>query len=448
MEVNDINSTAVTLILPSLNVANYIRECLDSVRHQSLAELEILCIDAGSTDGTLEILEEYARLDSRIKIVHSCRRSYGKQVNMGLEMAAGKYVAVVETDDFIDYNMYKKLYNVAEKNNLDFVKADFRGFCTLSTGQRVYDEGRVWKNDELYGKVISVEAFPDLYMRDVNIWKGLYRNDFLKKNNITLNESDGAAFQDIGFEHLFLRFAKRGMYLKDMFYFYRRDSAGSSSNMPGGLRFAYQEYSRLLALQLEDGNKQLYERYLYARMMTIFVSQYEKLLEYGETFISEFEYEVAWFKEILSKKIQMQNDFKTIIGRTWEKVCLLIKDEEEFRSRWKQKKRQWEDNKERLIRQAATENVVIFGCGYFAGSRVLFCDQHQIRIVAFCDNNPALWGSEQYGYKVCRPEELMTEYRDTKIMISTKKYEAGIKKQLLKMGVNGERILLSTGREI
>lgn len=167
----------ITVILPSLNVEKYIRECLDSVIHQSFEKLEILCIDAGSVDGTREILETYAEFDSRVKVVYSDVKSYGAQINVGIAMAKGKYVGVVETDDFIENHMFEKLYSIAEENNLDFVKADFRGFRTLRNGKYIYDEGRIWKNDDLYGKVVSVELFPELYLRDVSIWKGIYKTE-------------------------------------------------------------------------------------------------------------------------------------------------------------------------------------------------------------------------------------------------------------------------------
>ena len=117
-------SAKVSVILPSLNVAAYIRECLDSVVNQALQELEIICIDAGSTDGTTEILEEYTGRDSRIVLLHSEIKSYGRQVNMGLDHAGGKYVAILETDDWIEKDMYKCLYAIAEENRLDYVAAD------------------------------------------------------------------------------------------------------------------------------------------------------------------------------------------------------------------------------------------------------------------------------------------------------------------------------------
>ena len=91
----------VSVILPSLNVADYIEECMDSLLRQTLQELEILCIDAGSTDGTEEVLRQYAKSDPRIILLHSDIKSYGKQVNMGLAYVSGEYVAILETDDWI-----------------------------------------------------------------------------------------------------------------------------------------------------------------------------------------------------------------------------------------------------------------------------------------------------------------------------------------------------------
>ena len=124
----------VSVILPSLNVAAYIRECLESVVNQSLRELEIICIDAGSTDGTEEILKKYAAKDSRITLLRSNVKSYGRQVNMGLDYAKGEYVAVLETDDWIAEDMYRRLYNQAVRDRLDYAAADFETFFQLQNG--------------------------------------------------------------------------------------------------------------------------------------------------------------------------------------------------------------------------------------------------------------------------------------------------------------------------
>ena len=112
----------ITIIMPSLNVRNYIRPCIESVLNQTLEDIDILSIDAGSTDGTLEILEEYAAADDRLQVIHADKKSYGYQVNLGIESANSEYIGIVETDDIIASNMYERLYQTAAVQNLEYVK--------------------------------------------------------------------------------------------------------------------------------------------------------------------------------------------------------------------------------------------------------------------------------------------------------------------------------------
>ena len=128
----------VSVLMPSLNVVRYIRECMESVISQTMKEMEVLCIDAGSTDGTLEILEEYVQKDRRVRLIKADKKSYGHQMNLGLKEAVGEYIGVVETDDLIRPKMYEELYAAARKNNADYVKSDFDIFTTLEDGQRIF----------------------------------------------------------------------------------------------------------------------------------------------------------------------------------------------------------------------------------------------------------------------------------------------------------------------
>ena len=91
----------VSVILPSLNVAGYIEKAYKSVVRQTLEEIEIICIDAGSTDGTWDIIESVASKDDRITAIQSPVKSYGYQVNMGIDMACGEYIGILETDDYV-----------------------------------------------------------------------------------------------------------------------------------------------------------------------------------------------------------------------------------------------------------------------------------------------------------------------------------------------------------
>ena len=107
---------AVSIIMPSLNVANYIEECLASAVNQTLKEIEIICIDAGSTDGTAEIIERYAEKDKRIRLIKTEFKSYGAQVNLGIRLARGYYIAILETDDYVSCDMYENLYKPDRKS--------------------------------------------------------------------------------------------------------------------------------------------------------------------------------------------------------------------------------------------------------------------------------------------------------------------------------------------
>ena len=109
--------------MPSLNVGDYMEQCLSSVLNQSLKDIEVICVDAGSTDQTLDIIKKHQIIDKRIKIIHSDKKSYGHQVNLGLKEAKGIYISIIETDDYIDENMFKDLYESSKDNTIDIIKA-------------------------------------------------------------------------------------------------------------------------------------------------------------------------------------------------------------------------------------------------------------------------------------------------------------------------------------
>ena len=115
----------ISVIMPSLNVGDYMEQCLSSVLSQSLKDIEVICVDAGSTDQTLDIIKKHQVSDKRIKIIHSDKKSYGHQVNLGLKEANGIYISIVETDDYIDENMLEDLYESSQDNTIDIVKANF-----------------------------------------------------------------------------------------------------------------------------------------------------------------------------------------------------------------------------------------------------------------------------------------------------------------------------------
>lgn len=215
----------VSVIVPVYNAAKYLKQCLDSILAQTLENIEILCIDDGSTDAGGTILDRYAMRDKRLKVLHKKNSGYGAAMNAGLDAASGEYIGIVESDDRILPEMYQKLYEEAKAEELDVVKSDaYFWYENIGYQQRIHR-----KNLECYyDKVledIDRNIFFDFYM---NIWTGIYRKEFLVQRGIRFHESAGASYQDNGFWLRTMMYCKRAKWLNRAFYLYRQDNENSS----------------------------------------------------------------------------------------------------------------------------------------------------------------------------------------------------------------------------
>lgn len=124
----------ISVIVPCYNVENYIDRCIESIVNQSLKDIEIILVDDGSPDRVPAICEEWKQRDSRVKVIHKSNGGLGMACNSGLEQANGKYIAFVDSDDWIELDMYMTMYSIAEKYNAEMV---FSGI------QRVDANGKV-----------------------------------------------------------------------------------------------------------------------------------------------------------------------------------------------------------------------------------------------------------------------------------------------------------------
>ena len=168
----------VSVIMPSLNVGKYIEECLNSVVNQTLKDIEIIAVDAGSTDGTLETIEKFAADDKRIRIINADKKSYGYQMNLGLAAATGEYIGIVETDDMIELNMYEILVKYADEYGLDYVKGYVYVFYDFGNNHSYrFETAKLF--DKYQGVVCPAEN-AKLLCQDIFIWPGIYRQSFLQ----------------------------------------------------------------------------------------------------------------------------------------------------------------------------------------------------------------------------------------------------------------------------
>lgn len=272
--------TIISLILPSYDVAPYIEECLNSAFSQTLSGMEILCVDAKSEDGTLEILEAYKkRADSgewqgkTMELFVSEQKSYGYQVNLALQKASGKYVAILETDDFVEPQMYERLVELSEAMELDYVRGEYAFFTTNADGSRNF---RYVHHYAPTNALLTSTRSERIMTYDQNLWKGIYRRRFLQENEIRLNETPGAAFQDIGFNMQVFSYAKRAYYVEESFYRYRRDRADSSIHSLKCFQFYVQELAFLH--QLDPDYEKLYWPGIYERFACALCGEYHKAI--------------------------------------------------------------------------------------------------------------------------------------------------------------------------
>lgn len=429
----------VTIIMPSLNVVDYIEECIKSVVLQTLRDIEILCIDAGSTDGTLDILQEYASMDSRIKLINSDRRSYGYQVNLGIKLAQGEYVAILETDDYISETMYELLYTKAHQYNLDYIKGDYIKI------EYIYDEiyyspvsmFRAGENG-LYNKVISTHNIPELYWRDIHIWKGLYKKEFLVSNEIFLNESEGAAYQDYGFGLLLHTKAIRGMFVPNQCYYYRWGRIGASSGNKNILKYSYQEFKRVLEKKLiQPTEKQLNQ--IYYRIAIDFPSEYSRVLKMVNYDINS-EYlkpYYGWFKNMIQEAVssgKLTEEQGSV--QFWKDLHMLMEYPEKYADNIKA----IDENRQHNIDLLNSNGVVIFGAGNFGMQAYKLLRSYGIIINAVVDNDSQKWGTLLKRCIIISLEQCIKENENSFYIIANSKHKQDIRKQLLNYGISESKI--------
>lgn len=422
---------------------------MDSVVNQSMRELEILCVDAGSTDGTREVLDEYARKDTRITVLDSDIKSYGRQINIGLNCASGDYVAILETDDWIDQDMYKCLYEYALQDKVDYVAADFDSFFRLQSGNYYFVRQRLFDNvrQDWYGKILNSDEIATLRASDYVLWKGIYRREFIEQNRIRLHESPGAAFQDMGFLQQVKSYATRAIYIDKSFYRYRKGREGASSGELDGLKYYKEEFAWINdELRLPETLTEIHKKYYYYTMSISFITKYEQILislngNWQDKRLSE---SYLWFQEQLVKAVRggiLDETMYAVALR--ERLRLLLTSQEAHAKVVMNTEKKKQDCVQLLKKITRNRPLIIFGCGVRGEKLMLFCNRNHIDMKAFCDNNVAIQGKKKFGFPIISPNDLKSEIYNKNVMVilSMKKGAEQVHGQLVNLGIEAHKIV-------
>lgn len=214
----------VSILIPVYNVEDYLEKCLDSVISQTLNNIEIICVDDGSTDGSARILKKYKKKDKRIKIITKENGGLPSARNAGLEVARGKYIGFVDSDDFIEPNMYETMVNNARLHDSDVVicganifpetpRADQWLYDTLSPWSRHYEK---FDSDILF-KMIDTTPF---------LWRTIVSKRLIDKQNFRLDE-EVILGEDKAFQCKIYPYAKGITVISDKLYNYYWGRPGS-----------------------------------------------------------------------------------------------------------------------------------------------------------------------------------------------------------------------------
>lgn len=312
--------------MPSLNVGDYMEECLSSVVKQTIDDIEVICVDAGSTDKTLDIIKNHQKTDNRIKLLMSDKKSYGHQVNMGIKEAKGSYIAIVETDDYIDENMFKKLYSYSNNDTIDIIKGNFY-YLNDYDDSNLEIEKDVTKRELTSNKVFTLKEEPLFVEGHPSIWAGIYLREFLLKNNIWFMEEPKGGWVDNPFFFETAIKANKIIYIDEALYYYRITNPNSSTNDFGDntlpMRRILNIYDVIKENNVQDKN---IIKIFYIRLFRYI----ELILQYNGNDIEKLDYETCDYIQqalkIVDEKIvkeDMVRNFKVLYYKFMSPLLLL-----------------------------------------------------------------------------------------------------------------------------
>jgi len=432
----------VSIIIPILNSIKYIDECINSVLNQSLQEIEVLMIDGGSTDGTLQRLYAYERKDPRCKVLHSEQKSCGYQNNLGIKNTIGEYIAFVESDDVIVSSMYEELWNKAKKYDLDYVKGDFETFYYLESNEKILEPLRSMPKD-FYDNIIDSSDCPQLLLCDIYLWKGIYKRTFLIENAIWQNETPGAAFQDVGFAFQSISCAKRVMYIDKAYYQYRRDNQFSSVYNINGYVFLKNEF--LFLEQFFENNTHFSKFWpFFYRRLSDMVQTRDKVMVFSEAEWVDVLESLEQIGKIFWRGFKAGRIHEKDFGeQRYTEIVMLCKDPDLYlRSvvfKHTLKKETWNT----LLTQCQEhKHIIIFGCSITNRRLFAILERNGIVVDAFSDNAKEKWDTISCGIPVLQPEVVLKQYEDPVFLIP-KKYEQIMCEQLTNLGLQKQQMMVN-----
>lgn len=431
----------ISVIVTIHNAEKYIRECLDSILAQTFPDIEILCIDGGSTDTTPQILQQYREKDSRIRIINDPNTSYGHKVNCGMKEAEGEYISVLESDDMYEVFMLEELYRIAENHHPDFVNGNYTCFFDVK-GKRFKEITKMYPEKD-YNRLMENRKHPEAFGIIPRYWTGIFKREFLEREQIRMNESPGASYQDMSFRFLTSILADTSYHLDLPVYLYRVDNPGSSMYDSKKTVVIADEHD-FLKRELEK--RGITDPYIwhnaYQWKYTDFRGNMHHLKgEYRQELFHRYRQELEKDREALRRyrELGYNRNVWEMITESPENMAEKIESESAEK---KKRKEEVYGFLQKLAGLPGNQRLVIFGCGE-RGKAVfdyLCSGNMEKQLYCFIDNSEKLWNLQLNGYQILPPAEAVRAYGDAFYIIASKYHGDEMDRQLWKLGIGQSKI--------
>lgn len=365
---------AVSIVIPVYNIEKYLKECLDSLVNQTFKDFEVICVNDGSKDNSLKILNEYAKIDSRFKVISQENGGSGSARNNGLRKSQGKYVQFLDGDDYFEPEMLEKLYNLAEKHCAEIA---------VCSSRKVDDDGNITEtrnpNSPLdlslipFNKVFNYKDFPAniFNLTGTAPWNKLYLREMLIKNNLSFPKLTGP--DDLCFVHMAIVCAEKIVAIDDELINYRYNRPGSVQTYRANhtidiIRAFLFIKEFLISKNLFETVKKAYQN------ASLFSIRWEI------TLCNDEQYE-SFLKQL---KTEFSEDWKVFEPALKKEVITL----------------------DYLYNFIGNEKVYLWGASNFLRKVLDQEKEKSPKILGIIDKNEASWGKDFGNYKINSPEIL------------------------------------------
>ena len=269
-----VEAPSISVIVPVYNAERYMVEALNSLRTQTFTDFEVICVNDGSRDSSRAILQRFLDADPRFRVIDKENSGYGASMNLGIQEARGRYLAVLEPDDFFEPDAFAKLIRIADAYNADVVKANYWFYWSGKRGKNVLVPVI---NDSLANHLFSPREEPEIFFANPSLWSAIYKRSFVLGNGLKLNETPGASFQDLAFTFKIWARAERVWCITDPIIHYRQDNEQSSVNDPKKVFCVCDEFDAIEDFIASDPHGAGLRPYAYRLRYDSYMWNYERL---------------------------------------------------------------------------------------------------------------------------------------------------------------------------